>query len=82
MPNRPIKKWKAGSLESAVWENERTLEGQVISFKTVTLRRSWKQDNAWKESTIQLRKNDLQKAILVLQRAQQELLLDEGERHE
>ena len=73
----PIKKYRSGQLETAVWENEREVNGNIISFKTVTLRKSWydKDKSLWRDATIQLRRNDLQKAMLVLQKAQEDLLL-------
>lgn len=73
----PIKKYKSGQVEVAVWENEREVNGNIVSFKTVSLRKSWydKEKDVWRDATIQLRRNDLQKAILVLQKAQEDLLL-------
>ena len=78
MANKPIKKFKSGAIESAIWENSKEVEGNEVGFKTVSLRRSWKQEGVWRDSTVHLRRNDLQKAILVLSKAQEELLLDEG----
>jgi hypothetical protein len=80
----PIKKHKSGQIETAVWENEREVNGNIVSFKTVSLRKSWhdKEKDLWRDATINLRRNDLQKAILVLQKAQEDLLLqqqDEGD---
>lgn len=73
---RPIKKFKSGSIEAAIWENEREVNGNIVSFKTVSIQKSWKdKENLWREASIQLRRNDLQKMILVLQKAQEELLL-------
>ena len=48
-----------------------------VEFKTVSLRKSWKDDkNVWRDSTINLRRSDISKAILVLQKAHEDLLLD------
>jgi len=76
---KPIKKFKCGVIESAIWENSKEVEGNEIGFKTVSFRRSWKQDGVWRDSTVNLRRNDLQKAILVLQKAQEDLLLEESD---
>jgi len=75
--NRPVKKWRIGGIECSVWENEREAnDGTILGFKTVSLKKSWKQNEIWHDAQIQLRRNDIQKAILVLQKAQEELLLN------
>lgn len=74
--NRPIKKWRTGSIEAAVWLNKRKKEtGEEIEFKTVSLRRAWRQDGVWRDSIINLRRNDIPKVQLVLNEALKELLL-------
>ena len=78
VPNRPFKEWKAGNLKVAMWKNKKDMEdGSEIEFKTVSLTRSYKRSNEdiWRHDVINLRRNDLQKAILVLQKAQEDLLL-------
>jgi len=77
MANKPIKKWRSGTIDCSVWSNEREVNGNKVEFKTVSLRKSWRQDNIWRDQTItNLRRNDLQKVILLLQKAQEDLLLD------
>ena len=79
----PIKKYKSGQIEAAIWENEREVNGNIVSFRTVSLRKSWMdKENIWRDATIQLRRNDLQKVILVLQKVQEELLLQHEEEGE
>ena len=79
MGNRPIKKFKAGSIEAAIWFNEKEVDGNVVGYKTVSLRRSWKdrQQDVWRDETLNLRKGDLAKVLVVMSKAQEELLLDE-----
>ena len=79
MGNQPIEKFRCGTIECAIWNNEKQRDGDVLEFKTVSLRKSWKKDDQWHDSTIQLRRNDLQKVVLVLQKAQESLLLDGGD---
>ncbi len=77
---QPLKKFKSGSIEAAVWSNEREVsDGNTkVEFKTVSLRKSWKDDkDVWRDATINLRRSDLIKAILVLEKAQEELFLGE-----
>ena len=83
--NLPIKKWRAGSLDVAVWENKRTVrEGEEISFKTVTLRRSWKdrEQDLWRDEKINLRKADIPKVLVLLNKVNEELLLSEEHKEE
>jgi len=85
MNQKPIAKFKCGTIECAIWKNEKERDGAVLEYKTVSLRKSWRQDDQWHDATISLRRNDLQKMILVLQKAQESLLLDgalEGEDNE
>ncbi len=78
---KPIAKFRSGTIECAIWKNEKERDGMVLEYKTASLRKSWKQDDQWHDATIQLRRNDIQKVILVLQKAQESLLLD-GESNE
>lgn len=75
--NKPIKKYRSGSIECAVWLNERELDnGAKVGFKTVSLSRGWKDNkDIWRNESINLRKGDIAKAMLVLQKAQEEVLL-------
>lgn len=78
--NKPIQKYKSGSIECAIWANERQVNGDRVEFKTVSLRKAWKDDkNIWRDATINMRRNDISRAILVLQKAQENLLLDSNE---
>jgi len=75
--NKPIKQYKAGSISSSIWANERSIDGNKVEFNTVSLRKSWKDEKGvWRDSTINLRKSDISKTILVLQKAHEDLLLD------
>lgn len=86
MTNRPIKKWQAGNVHMAIFENEREVNGNMVTFKTASLSRSYKKkgEDIWRNEVINLRRGDIPKVILVLQKAQEELLLhhDEGEENE
>ena len=75
--NIPIQKFKAGNIEVAIWSNKREVHGDTVEFKTVSLSRSYKKtgEDIWRSDVINLRRNDIQKVILVLQKAQEDLLL-------
>ncbi len=84
MVNRPIKKFRSGNIETAIWSNEREFNGGLVEFKTVSLSRSYKKkdEDIWRSDLINLRRNDIQKCILVLQKAQEELLLNQEQKEE
>ena len=79
--NLPIKKWRSGAIEGAVWSNKRELDRdgvkQEVEFKTFTLRRSWKDRNedVWRDEKINLRKSDIPKVQAILNKVHEELFL-------
>jgi len=80
MANRPIKKYRAGSIEASVWFNEKKLDDDTtVGFKTVSLTRSWKDKDTWRSEVINLRKGDIQKVMLVLNKAHEDIFLTEKE---
>ncbi|MAG47128.1 hypothetical protein CL617_00860 [archaeon] len=78
MANRPIKKFKSGSLEAAIWFNERENNGEIVGFKTVSLKKSWKdkEKDVWRNETLNIRKQDIAKLLVILNKVQEELLLN------
>lgn len=85
--NKPIKTYRSGNIQGALWLNEKEKNGQLIGYKSISMRRSWKDNekNIWRDETINLRKQDLAKMILILQKLQEDVLLateDEGEEDE
>ncbi|MDD5253845.1 MAG: hypothetical protein PHG05_01935 [Candidatus Nanoarchaeia archaeon] len=79
MVNRPIKKWSSGNFDVAVWLNQKEKNGDKVEFKTVSLSRRWKKkdEDVWRNDVVNLRRGDIPKAILLLQKAQEELYLNE-----
>ena len=83
----PIKKWRSGSIDCSIWSNKRKVsrngDEMEEEFKTISLRKSWEKDGKWFDHTItNIRKNDVARMIVLLQKAQEELLLardDKGE---
>ncbi|MBN1940797.1 MAG: hypothetical protein JW772_01290 [Candidatus Diapherotrites archaeon] len=70
----PIKKFKAGGIQVAVWENQGK-EGNV--FNSVSLDKRYKDGEEWKSSS-SFKLNDLPKAILALQKAYEYLALKDN----
>ena len=75
----PVKKFRSVNFEVAVWENERDLEdGGILSFRTVSLRKSWKdKSNMTREQYISLRKQDVERVMVLLRKVQEYLLLED-----
>tara|TARA_Y100000310_G_C20563596_1_gene754327 strand:- start:769 stop:1002 length:234 start_codon:yes stop_codon:yes gene_type:complete len=75
---KPIKTYKSGNLEGSIWVNEKDLqEGGVVEFKTVSLRKSWRDNkNVLREQRMSLRKTDVDKLIVVLKKLQEDLHLE------
>ncbi|AJF62411.1 MAG: hypothetical protein QT11_C0001G0262 [archaeon GW2011_AR20] len=84
MGNRPIKKWRSGNIEVAVWSNEKEFNGGLVEFKTISLSRSYKKkdEEIWRNEVINLRRGDIPKIMVVLQKAQEELLLNQEQAEE
>lgn len=86
MKNLPIKRWRSGNISGAIWMNEKDVGGTKVSFKTATIRRSWKKEgDVWRDEVINFRRQDIPKLILILNEMQKELYLtndDGGEENE
>jgi hypothetical protein len=79
---QPEKRFKAGSCEAAVFENEIVRDGQTISVKKVAIQKRYKdKDNEWK-STHSLDQNDIPKMMLALSKAYEYLTLREDKQDE
>jgi hypothetical protein len=74
--NLPEKKFRAGPIAATIWANNvLDKDGKVVTYRTVSFERSYKDKNdAWK-TTSSLRMNDLPKASLVLEKAFEYLAL-------
>lgn len=79
----PVKSFRSGAICVSIWENE-TLgdDGQPRSYKTVSFDRRYKDKTGNWKSTNSLRVNDLPKAVLILQKAYEYLILTESETHD
>lgn len=77
----PVKTFRSGALQVAVWENEHLDEqGQVYSSHSVSFERRYKDKGGEWKSTNSMRTNDLPKATLLLNKAYEYLVLNHEER--
>ena len=78
--SRLLKSIKSGNFEISVWENEKDLEeGGIVAFQTVSLKKSWRDNSGtFRDQRLILRKQDLERVIVLLRKTQEFLLL-EGE---
>lgn len=78
MADKPIQKYQAGGLQSAVWKKEiKDKEGKTFVVHNVSLQKSYKdKDDKWQNQTINLNNPvEIQRAELVLEEAKRFLLL-------
>lgn len=74
----PEKVFKSGNLEGSIWKNSKDFENGVVEFKSVTIRKTWRDNsNVLREQRINLRKNDIEKMIVILNKIQEYLVLEE-----
>lgn len=76
--NLPETKFRAGAVCATVWLNRTFKEGQEQTYKTVSLERSYKDQQGEWQTTTSLRTNDLPKAQLVLRKAYEHIVLQQG----
>lgn len=76
--NGPEQKFKAGPIVATIWaNNNKNKEGEEITYKTVSFERTYKDKDGQWQKTSSLRTNDLPKAILVLTKAYESMVLSE-----
>jgi hypothetical protein len=76
--NPPEKKFRAGAISASVWKNNvTTKDGREAEIMSVTFQRSYKdkKTDEWKR-TSSLRTMDLPKAVVVLNKAYEYLVLN------
>jgi hypothetical protein len=67
--NQPVAKFKHGSVEAAIFENEIKKDGKTFTVHKVVFQRNYLDKNDKWQSTSSLDVNDVPKAILVLSKA-------------
>ena len=81
--DRPVAKFQAQTISTAVWRNEREEDGNVRTTHAVTLRKSYQDaDGNWREMQIRLFPSEIPRTVLVLQEAYAYLTLRRPQEHE
>ena len=73
--SKPEKKFQAGGVEASVFENEIQQNGKTVKIKKIAFQKRYKSDQGWK-TTYSLDINDIPKAILVLTKAYEHLIMN------
>ena len=78
MANRPIRKWRCGNFEVAVWLNSKEKNGFKTEFKTVSLTRNYKKrdENIWRSEQINFRRLDIPKVEILLHKIKEDLFMN------
>ena len=81
---KPIKKYRSGNFELAFWENERPVNDALVSFTTMTLSKSFKKkdDDTWRNETIHIRRMDLPKIHVLINKGIEETYLTDTHEEE
>ena len=78
IPNLPDKKFKAGGITATVWKG---ISPKGTTYFNVQLAKSYKdKDNNWK-TTNSLRENEIPKAVVLLQKAYEYVILQTTNSH-
>ena len=78
----PMKKFSAGSISCALWENEATVDGKKIKVLRTTLERRYKdKDGTWKSSG-SFSRNEIPLVIYCLTKAFEVMVGEREERSE
>jgi hypothetical protein len=74
--DKPIKTIRAGRISAAIWANDKEIDGEMREFRNVSLTKNYKDKDSdeWK-TTNSLNLNELPKAVTVLQKAYEFLIL-------
>lgn len=72
---KPEKKFQSGGIEASIFENEIQQNGKTSKIKKVAFQKRFKGKDGW-QTTYSLDTNDIPKAILVLSKAFEYLVLN------
>jgi hypothetical protein len=74
--NLPEKKFRSGAIAATIWANSAVRDSKPVTYRTISLQRSYKDKNDEWQNTDSMRTSDLPRAILVLQKAYEYVALN------
>lgn len=80
--NKPVKSFKAGSVEASVWKKEVEKDGQTVTRYSVRIQKQYRKKDGNYETTPYFFKNDLGDLALVANKAYEFLSLRESSNDE
>jgi len=80
--NLPEQKFRAGALTATIWKNSSEKDTKTVEYMTGSCERNYLDRSGGWQTTNSLRVNDLPKAMLVIGKAYEYLLLKESESNE
>lgn len=75
---RPEKRFRCGGCDAAVFENEISRGGKILKVKKVSFQKRYKNSEGEWKTTYSLDVNEIPKAILVLSKAYEYLVIGNG----
>ena len=78
MSNQPVKKFKAGAVEAAIWNNEKKAGDNVTTMESVSIVRRYKDKAGQWQSTSSFSMNELPKVALVSKKAFEYLAMSDA----
>jgi len=84
--NRPVQEYRISNWKVSIWENVKEIDrASKVTYKTVSLSRSFKKkdENIWRNEVINnIRRQDLTKLRLILNKAEEYLFFETKESDE
>jgi len=76
----PVKKFRAGAVSCALWENKIRVNGEIKSLLKASIERSYKDSDGVWQSSSSFSRNEIPLAIHCLQKALEAIIDSENER--
>ena len=77
--SQPIKKFRAGNVSAALWENEATVSGRTVRMLKATLDRRYRDSSGTWKSSGSFSRNEIPLAVYCLQKAFETMIEERGE---
>ena len=75
----PVKKFRAGTVSAALWENEATVKGKTVTMLKASIERRYRDSSGTWKSSNSFSRNEIPLAIYCLQKAFEAIVEERGE---